>query len=346
MRPSLSDARAKMLVRFDPTTGQVERTVSLQGRPASMVLAGRHLWVSEPDENQVVELNAATLRDVRSVAVPSGPTNLAVLEGRLWATSQDRLSVTPIALRTGAVGTGVEVLSGAVDVAGGFGALWVTGRADGLTRITPPVSLGAAPVQRVIVVGKQPTGVATGSGSVWVANSQSGTVSQVDPTTFTVARTLVAGANPQSIAVANGGPVYVSLGSAEALSVLSLRRPRRSTSPPTPGPPVGGVRRLGRRRQPGPGGLHLPVGRAVGCATGLFAQVADRLLLDQLDQRAEGRLGVHEGHRRAPRSRPRRLVDHPAARVLDRPEGGRAIVDPIADVVQPFALGREELGHG
>ena len=118
------------------------------------------------------------------------------------------------------------MLSGAVDVAAGFGALWVTGTADRLTRITPPGSLGAAPVQRVMVVGKQPTGVATGSGSVWVANSQSGTVSQVDPTTFTVTRTLVAGANPQSIAVANGGPVYVSLGSAEALSVLSLSAPK------------------------------------------------------------------------------------------------------------------------
>ena len=78
----------------------------------------------------------------------------------------------------------------------------------------------------MVEVGERPIGVATGSGSVWVANSTSGTVSQVDPKTLAVTRTQSVGADPRSIAVATDGPVYVGLGSAKALTVLSLSAPK------------------------------------------------------------------------------------------------------------------------
>src|ERR671917_1216539 len=73
---------------------------------------------------------------------------------------------------------------------------------------------------------------------------------------------------------------------------------------------------------------------------------ADPSLLDELDQGAERRLRVHEGHGGAAAAGSGRLVDHPAALRLDRVEGGGAVVDPVADVVQAFALALEVLGHG
>ena len=42
---------------------------------------------------------------------------------------------------------------------------------------------------------------------------------------------------------------------------------------------------------------------------------------------------------------PRRLVDHPAAGVLDRLQRHGAVVDPVADVVQALALVGQVLGH-
>ena len=75
------------------------------------------------------------------------------------------------------------------------------------------------------------------SGVVDVANSQSATVSQVDPDTLTVTRTDTVGSDPRSIAVARDDAVSVGLGTAKALTVLTLSATQtasargRSTSP-------------------------------------------------------------------------------------------------------------------
>ena len=55
--------------------------------------------------------------------------------------------------------------------------------------------------------------------------------------------------------------------------------------------------------------------------------------------------GMDEGHRGPPRPGPRRLVDDPAAVVLDRLEGRGAVGHPVADVVEPLTLLLEVHGH-
>jgi peptide/nickel transport system substrate-binding protein len=62
----------------------------------------------------------------------------------------------------------------------------------------------SASVIETIPVGSRPTGVATGGGGVWVANSLSGTVSRIDPETNEVVATADVGQAPQGIAVAHG----------------------------------------------------------------------------------------------------------------------------------------------
>ena len=216
----VTDDRRDLLLRFDPGSGRVEGSVHLAGRPTAMVLDGRHLWVADMVDNQVVEVDAPTLHIVRSVGVPAGPSGLAVLGGRVWVTSVVANEVTAIDARTGATGIPVEVVGGAVRVAAGFGALWITGTTDTLTRLEPPSAGVGTPKLESITVGNGPVGVATGAGSVWVADALGGAVTQVDPVSRGVVQTSRLGGDPLSVGVA-GGRVYVGDGTAQTLRTVS-----------------------------------------------------------------------------------------------------------------------------
>jgi len=215
----VTDDRRDLLLRFDPGSGRVEGSVHLAGRPTAVVLAGRDLWVADMVDNQVVEVDASTLHVVRSVGVPAGPSGLAVLGPHVWVTSVVANEITAIDTRTGTAGTPVDVVGGAVRVAAGFGALWITGTADMLTYFVPPSAAARTPKLEGITVGNGPIGVATGAGSVWVADAQGGSVSQVDPGSLKVVHTDPIGGDPLSVGVA-GGRVYVGDGTAQTLRTV------------------------------------------------------------------------------------------------------------------------------
>jgi YVTN family beta-propeller protein len=61
-----------------------------------------------------------------------------------------------------------------------------------------------------IPVGRNPTAVATGFGSVWVTNYDDGTVSRIDPATNQVVATIEVGPHPDHIAGGEGG-VWVAV---------------------------------------------------------------------------------------------------------------------------------------
>ena len=64
----------------------------------------------------------------------------------------------------------------------------------------------------------------------------------------------------------------------------------------------------------------------------------ERELLDEFDEGPERRLRMDEGHRCPARAGTWGLVDHPTARILDRLERHRAVVDPVADMVETLTL--------
>ncbi len=215
----VTDDRRDLLLRFDPGSGRVEGSVHLAGRPTAMVLDGRHLWVADMVDNQVVEVEAPSLRVVRSVGVPAGPSGLAVLGAQVWVTSVAANEITSIDTRSGVAGVPVDLVAGAVRVAAGFGALWISGTADMLTYFVPPSAQDREPKLEGITVGNGPIGVATGADSVWVANAQDGTVSRVDPSTLRVVHTDEVGGDPLSVGVA-GGRVYVGDATAQTLRTV------------------------------------------------------------------------------------------------------------------------------
>src|SRR5262249_25849156 len=90
-----------------------------------------------------------------------------------------------------------------------------------------------------------------------------------------------------------------------------------------------------------PGGIA-----ALFVGEGATVGETQELLLNELDERAERRLRVHEGDGRSPTPRPGHLVDDLKALALDPFQRRRAIVDAVGDVVDPLALLVEVLGNG
>ncbi len=214
----VTDDIRDLLIRFDPATGRTAGSVHLVGRPVAMILAGRNLWVANMLKDNVQEIRASDLHVLRTVSVPAGPTDLVAFDGQIWVASIVASVVAPVNMRTGVVGSVVAVPDGAVRIAQGFGALWVTGTADKLTEIRP--TSGAAPSRmEAFTVGNGPIGVATGQGSVWVANAVGGTVVRIDPATRTILHTSHVGGDPLTVAVA-GGRVWVGDGRARKLRTV------------------------------------------------------------------------------------------------------------------------------
>jgi DNA-binding beta-propeller fold protein YncE len=71
------------------------------------------------------------------------------------------------------------------------------------------LTLGADPANHLARVGNRPSGIAFGAGRVWVANTEDGTVSWIDPQSNKVGTTHL-GFHPTAVA-ADQGAVWVAL---------------------------------------------------------------------------------------------------------------------------------------
>jgi serine/threonine-protein kinase len=163
----------------------------------------------------------------KAIPVGQDPTGVAVGEGAVWVISQadgtvqriDPEASDPVVANksTGGTPTGIAAGEGAAWITTGFGSAG-TG-ASSLYKfelanndVTPEVNL--------------PTGtraIATGLGSVWVADSNGGKVLRIDPKTRQVQRISVA-EDPSSIAIGSGqtNQVWVSSGAGASISRIDV----------------------------------------------------------------------------------------------------------------------------
>jgi hypothetical protein len=213
-----TDDLRDLLVRFDPSDGHTLGSLKLPGRPVAMILRGGDIWVASMVSNTVEEISIRSMHIVRTVTVPPGPSDLVPFGGRIWVSSVVGGEVTALDPTTGASGPTVRVPAGAVRLAAGFGALWVTGTSDELSELRP--GTGGAEVRvSAFKVGSGPIGVATGAGSVWVADASAGTVVRIDPQSHRLVHTYRTGGDPLTVAVA-GGRVWVGDGTAETVRTV------------------------------------------------------------------------------------------------------------------------------
>jgi len=130
------------------------------------------------------------------------PIPLDVAPGRVWVLEQHLAKVRSIEPRTGRVSTGVEGLD-AVSIAIGSGAVWVGGRGS-VTRINPDTEevVGSIPVGGA--VESQSTSIAAGAGGVWFVGSSLARLYRISPDQDAVTSTVAVGNGPSGVAVGEG----------------------------------------------------------------------------------------------------------------------------------------------
>lgn len=183
--------------RFDPARGQFSGAkVSVGHNPVAVVSGGGELWVADSVGNAVDVVDPVHHSVVGApISVADEPVSLAYGNGGVWVASivpNGTGTVTLIDPTTRKVVASVTPPDGAVRVALGDGAVWVTGESDALTRIDPTPT-GSTLSYRVITLGSPgmiPVGVAVSPSAVWVTDAGTGTVSEVDPASDAVVRTI------------------------------------------------------------------------------------------------------------------------------------------------------------
>jgi DNA-binding SARP family transcriptional activator/ABC-type transport system substrate-binding protein/streptogramin lyase len=189
---------------IDTGTGRLTGDVAA-GPSVGFVRSGLgSVWEME-DSGVLLEIDPRTHHVTRSIAVGVAPGDVAVGERSVWITdrnSQTLLRVDPqygdiTRIRLPASGLAEPGAGGGVAV--GAGSVWV---AQGLSRITR-ISPASGRVESSLAVADA-SYVTFGDGALWVANSDLGTLTKVDPSTGTVVATTRIGIWICCVAVAGG----------------------------------------------------------------------------------------------------------------------------------------------
>ncbi|MGZ8693645.1 MAG: adenylate/guanylate cyclase domain-containing protein [Gaiellaceae bacterium] len=175
--------------------GGVDHTIELAG-PDDVAASLDAVWVVEGTHREVTRIDAdtyepATLAKGEAVAV--GPNGV-------WVANGTKLTrYNPGTLKK--VGPSFELRFPATQIAvGADGVAWVTHQSDdAVSRVDPESSPSAFEG-----VANDPTGIAVGEGSVWVASSLGRTLVQIDAESGNVERQIPLGSSPAAVVVADG----------------------------------------------------------------------------------------------------------------------------------------------
>jgi DNA-binding SARP family transcriptional activator/ABC-type transport system substrate-binding protein/DNA-binding beta-propeller fold protein YncE len=147
------------------------------------------VWEIE-DAGVLLQINPRTRRLTRSISVGVYAGDVAVGEGAVWITDKDSQTLLRVGPRYGDVAhirlptSGLSRPGVGGGVAVGAGSVWV---AQGLSRILR-INPASGQVESSVPVADANV-VAFGGGAVWVASSDLGTLTKIDPRTGTVVAT-------------------------------------------------------------------------------------------------------------------------------------------------------------
>lgn len=131
---------------------------------------------------------------------------------------------------------GATVLGGRVIAAGGVGCAGSLCQSlDAVQEYTPPAA-PSGPNPMTIFVGSKPFGLLHDGTSVWVANTESGTVTKIRPDDGKVLATVTVGAQPKGSMAFDGTHVWVTNTGANTVSRIRASDGVVSTFPAGPGP--------------------------------------------------------------------------------------------------------------
>ncbi len=184
------------LYRLDAESGEVTDTYEIGEFPADVAVTDGSAWVANTNDGTVsqVEIESGEVSDPVEVAAEQ-VLALAADEDGVWVAGSDderveSIDISRIDPSSGEVGDDAASLETGIPIrlAVGEGGVWATvvgplsataSKKPGSVALIDPATGEASgePVE----VGSRPSGIATGEGSVWVANAGDGTVSQIDP---------------------------------------------------------------------------------------------------------------------------------------------------------------------
>jgi YVTN family beta-propeller protein len=125
-------------------------------------------WFANKAENEIVEVDSATIQNLGPVTVGRAPTAIAVGADSLWVTNFDDDTVFRIVAGRDQARTFdvFPVGDGPVDVAVGEGGVWIASSRDRVvTRLDPDTGKVVARIE----IGNEPRRIAAGGGAVWVS---------------------------------------------------------------------------------------------------------------------------------------------------------------------------------
>jgi virginiamycin B lyase len=171
-----ADNSSDFVWRLDPATGAILDTAHVGDTHEFVGFGEGAVWVSSED-GTVGELEPATGTVTRSIAAGADADFLGFSPGSVWVTNFRTEFLWRIDPATGAIAAKLRIGGGgAQGVAFDGSSLWVAMYNSGKVLRVDPTS---GRVQGRVLVGDKPRGLVVAAGSVWVANSTSGTVSRI-----------------------------------------------------------------------------------------------------------------------------------------------------------------------
>jgi serine/threonine-protein kinase len=203
------DVAPNSLAIIDPAVNKVVGSVPNVGvTPSGVVFGEGSIWVANLDGETVSRVDPATRTLRGTISIDATPTGLAVGAGSVW-TANGLLGtvsrIDPGVATVAATIPDVASRSNGAAIAVGEEGIWFVSAISTVARIDPARDR----VRTSGIAGLEPSAVAVGDGSVWVANSGDNTVSRINPRTAGVVRTISVGLRPRGIAV-GGDSVWVS----------------------------------------------------------------------------------------------------------------------------------------
>jgi DNA-binding SARP family transcriptional activator/DNA-binding beta-propeller fold protein YncE len=209
----ISDSHRSSVVRMNsgtegfPSGSAAPETVQVPGRAGPVAAGGGYLWVGEAafqsllssdptGVSAVARIDLRTHRLTSVVRLPQVPIAIIVAYGSTWVVNwNNSLSVIrPGSTRPQTISLPLQPNDAALAIASGLGSVWIVSRNGSVLRVDPDSLRVVARVRpRSPEATPNSFGIAVAGGYVWMTNRASSTVSQIDPSTNRIVRTLAVG---------------------------------------------------------------------------------------------------------------------------------------------------------
>ena len=189
------------VARVDPATNAVAKRFVVDGQPVGVAVGGGAVWAANNVDDRIWKLNPLTGAVLAVAHVGDRHEFVGFSEGRVWVASEDG-TIGELDAATGVVKRALKVGSDADYLGFSSGSIWVTNyRTSDLTRIDAATGT-VAQVFDIGYTGAQ--AVADDGSSLWVALYNAGLVLKVDRSTGAVRKRFRVGVKPRGLTVAAG----------------------------------------------------------------------------------------------------------------------------------------------